>query len=107
MSQTMPDPGMVPVRRDGCALLQYGREFFLRGPQGSGIISINNTAALIWGLCDGVRTLGEIQGMLGRAYQESEASIHGDVQAILEKLNLEGLIRWQGHFQFDCSTTPR
>jgi hypothetical protein len=95
MNRQTPDPGKVPVRQDGCALLQQGREFFLRGPQGPGTLSINNTAALIWGLCDGVRTLGEIQGMLGQAYPEAAASIPGEAQAILEKLHLEGLIRWR------------
>lgn len=55
-------------------------------------IHLNDTATLIWKLCDGSRTVGEIIDLLVREYPGSEAAIGADVQETVQLLFSEGAL---------------
>ena len=45
---------------------------------------LNRTAALIWYLCDGRRTVEQILGLLRDAYPEARSEIDADVRRVLQ-----------------------
>lgn len=53
---------------------------------------LNRTAAEIWELCDGSRTVGTIRGALAARYRVDESLIGGDVAATIAALLASGLI---------------
>ena len=56
------------------------------------MIHCSPTAALVWRLCDGERTVGEIVRLLSETYPEASASIPSDVSATLDTLAREGAL---------------
>ena len=60
-------------------------ELLLYDPVGSRIIQLNPTAALVWQLCDGQRTIGEMVTLLQAAYPDASESIERDVTEILDR----------------------
>lgn len=50
------------------------------------IYYLNGTAALIWRLCDGQRTLGEIVELLSDAYPEDADTVRTQVPELLDEL---------------------
>ena len=49
------------------------------------IMYCNQTASLVWHLCDGQRTVEEIIDLLSDAYPESAGTIADDVHAVLRQ----------------------
>jgi hypothetical protein len=60
-------------------------ELLLYDPSGSRIIQLNSTAALIWQLCDGQRTVQEMISLLQAAYPDASGSIALDVPEMLDR----------------------
>ena len=60
------------------------------------IMYCNSTASLIWGLCDGQRTVQDIIDLLGAAYEQATAAVAVDVQATLEQFHQHGAIGYVG-----------
>jgi pyrroloquinoline quinone biosynthesis protein D len=59
-------------------------------------VHLNDSAALIWKLCDGSRTLKDVIGVLSDAYPEMQATIAADVRSGARMLLQEGaLLRTQ------------
>ena len=56
----------------------------------------NPTASLIWGLCDGQRTVQEIIALLGAAYEQAAAAVAADVEATLGQFYQHGAIGYVG-----------
>ena len=46
-------------------------------------IYLSDSASLVWQLCDGHRTVGDITALLGDAYPEA-ADLHNDVERALQ-----------------------
>ena len=79
--------------------------FELRGGEDDGLAlthpavrrkpAVNETAALVWGLCDGRRTVADLISLLAEAYPESAASIRQDVYDTLFALSDLGAIEWE------------
>lgn len=55
---------------------------------------LNNSAAVIWALCDGKNTLADIENALKKAYPVGEDSIREDINFTLEKLQQKGAIKF-------------
>lgn len=55
-------------------------------------IHLNETATLIWKLCDGSRTVQEIVDLLKKEFPNSEADIAVDVREAVELLAGEGAL---------------
>jgi pyrroloquinoline quinone biosynthesis protein D len=55
-------------------------------------IHLNDTAALIWKLCDGTRTVEDIVHLLGKEYPDMEGQVGHDVRAAISVLEHEGAL---------------
>jgi len=53
---------------------------------------LNQSAGLVWGLCDGERTVADIVRLLAEAYPEAAVDLPGDVARIVRELHLQGVL---------------
>jgi pyrroloquinoline quinone biosynthesis protein D len=67
-------------------------EVLLYHPRQTRAIYLNSTAALIWGLCDGNRSAGEIIQMVGESYSDAAATLEDDVLMTLKELQRNGVL---------------
>ena len=72
-----------PRRADGYRLTQLKDETLLFHPGRATVTYLNDSASMIWQLCDGRRTAGEIATLLAEAYPEQATTISEDVAATL------------------------
>lgn len=62
--------------------------------EGSGrIVEVNQTAALIWQLCDGKRTIVQLSDQVAEAYPDSADQIRKDIPLIVQQLEELGVLR--------------
>lgn len=80
-----------PIRTDGYKLEVLDDELLLYHPAQSRAIYMNETATLIWGLCDG-RTVHEMQEVLVGAYPEASEALQVDIPDTLARLAEFGAI---------------
>ncbi len=78
-----PQPGQLCEEMDG--------EYLIYSPGGSKALFLNGSAALIWNLCDGQRTVQEIVELLADAYPGID--MDAEVQTAIDRLSLEGVLR--------------
>ncbi len=81
-----------PRRKNDYRLEQLDDEMVLYHPAETRILYFNQTASLIWQLCDGERTAGEMIRLLSESYPEAASEIAGDVQATLQQFEEQGCI---------------
>jgi hypothetical protein len=81
-----------PIRRADYRLEQLDDELLLYHPSETKILYLNQSASLVWGLCDGEHSVAEIVQLLNRAYPEAAASIPDDVHAALVEFLQAGCI---------------
>jgi hypothetical protein len=55
-------------------------------------IHLNETASLIWKLCDGTRSIQDIVAFLGQQYPDSRDDLSADVGEAVEMLIREGAL---------------
>lgn len=78
-------PELRPQRNPEFSLEMLDGEMLLLHPVQGRVLHCNRTATLIWQLCDGQRTVGEIAALLKEAFPESAEQIMDDVSAALER----------------------
>lgn len=78
-------PELRPQRKPEFALEVLDGEILLLHPAQGRVLHCNQTAALIWQLCDGRRTIHEIAALLEEAFPESAEGMKADVSAALEQ----------------------
>lgn len=81
----------IPARVDGFLLERMDDEVLLYHPRLAKTIRLNDTAAIVWELCDGARSAGEITTLLEEAYPDDQ-QIDEDVDAVLQRLADEGAL---------------
>jgi hypothetical protein len=91
----LPLPENIPVPSPGFTLEELDDELLLFNPQDGSLLELNSTAALIWQLCDGTRSMAQIKELLSAAYPEAAASIKSDIPQILSHLANLGAIGWK------------
>jgi hypothetical protein len=69
-------------------------ELLLFHPAQAKILYCNETASLIWQLCDGQRTPQEITHLLAAAFPEAADTIADDVEATLRQFLQHGAIEF-------------
>lgn len=69
-------------------------ELLLYHPSDTKIMYCNQTASLVWQLCNGERSGEEIAELLRNAYPDTASSIAEDVAATLQQLAEHGAIEW-------------
>ena len=85
----------TPHRQPDYQLEQIDDELLLFHPSQTTILYCNQTAFLVWQLCDGARNTQEIIDLLGTAYPEAQDSISDDVLTTLEQFEQHGAIELQ------------
>ena len=73
-----------PRRQPDYRLEIIDNELLLFHPTHEKILYCNETASLIWQLCDGQRTVQEIADLLSAAYPEAADTIAGEIKATLD-----------------------
>ena len=76
-----------PRQVKGFLCEQFDGESFLYHPDQTQAIYLNDVAALIWTLCDGNKTVGDLQTMLVEAYPEQAGQIPEDLREALDQLS--------------------
>jgi hypothetical protein len=72
--------------------LQVDEESILYDTATHNVIYLDASALVIWRLCDGQRSVGEIASLIERAYPEERGSIAGDVQKTVDALANAGAL---------------
>ena len=86
-----PEP-VFPKKCEGFLIEHMDGEVVLLHPARNIIIHSNETAALVWQLCDGVHTVDEIVGILASAYPDARAQIEVEVPVTIQKLRAQGAL---------------
>lgn len=81
-----------PKKCEGFLAEQMDGEVVLLHPARNIIIHANETAALVWQLCDGMNTVDQMIVLLGSAYPEAREQIARDVPEIVQKLRELGAL---------------
>ena len=69
----------IPTIQSNFELEEIDGELLLYSPESTRSIYMNSTASIIWRLCDGKLTVGDIVGLLQEAFPEAAESIEEDV----------------------------
>jgi Coenzyme PQQ synthesis protein D (PqqD) len=69
-----------------------GGEVLLYHPQQTRAVYLNPTAALVFGLCDGKRSVQEIGRVLSECYPDDGASLLDDVLTTINELRESGVL---------------
>ncbi len=83
-----------PRRKADYQLEMIDNELLLFHPAQARILYCNQSASLIWQLCDGQSTTQEIVALLAAAYPEAADGIADDVRATLQQLAQHGAIEF-------------
>lgn len=67
-------------------------ELLLYHAERTRVIALNSTASLIWSLCNGGRSLAEVEKLLVDAYPEAASRIPADVEQAVKLLVEEGAL---------------
>jgi hypothetical protein len=81
-----------PLRRDGFLMQQLDGEVILFDPDQTRALCLNETASLIWGLCDGTNTMSDIAQLLRDAFPDAQ-DLTADVQEALKLFSQHDAIR--------------
>lgn len=80
----MPSPDVTTFELDDDLVLYDAR--------GAEAHVLNATAARIWQLCDGTRTIASVAGELATTYALDQAEAQGDVEELVASLEAAGLL---------------
>lgn len=82
----------TPVRTPGYVLEQVGGDYQLRHQSTDTAIYLNQSAAIIWELCDGTRAAGEIKHLLKTSYPDAAGDIESGINDALSMLLEHGAL---------------
>jgi hypothetical protein len=83
-----------PRRKPDYRIEQMDGELLLFHPATNQVMYCNETAAMIWALCDGERTAAEMAELLTSAYPESTAEITRDLEETLARFTAQGAVEY-------------
>jgi coenzyme PQQ biosynthesis protein PqqD len=76
----------------GVVVEEMGQEILLYRPTTHKAIHLNGTAAAIWKLCDGTRTVKDLVTCLEAEFPDAKSRIAQDVQAAVDELLRDGAL---------------
>jgi hypothetical protein len=85
-------PNLNPKKCVGFLVERMDGETVLLHPARNIIIHANETAALIWQMCDGNNSIDDIVNILGGAYPDARAQIAKEVPDTIKKLRAQGAL---------------
>lgn len=74
----------IPHSTEGFELEEIDGEILLYSPSSTKSVYLNSTASLIWRLCDGKQSVGQIINQLIEAFPDAESNIEKDVTRSIE-----------------------
>jgi hypothetical protein len=80
------------ARREGYRLEVVQGELLLFDPGRATVLYCNQTAALVWALCDGARSVDEIVALLAGAFPGAGAALEADVRETVQRLVSHGVV---------------
>ncbi len=81
-----------PKKCIGFLAEQMDGEVVLLHPARNVIIHANETAALVWQMCDGINTIEQIIEILRSVYPDASVQITKDVPDIIQRLRAQGAL---------------
>ena len=81
-----------PVQREGLSLDKTPCCFYVRDTENDIAVRLNSTGVLIWQVCTGDWSVGEIIEVLEENYPDAAATMHDDVMRTLNQLLEEDII---------------
>ena len=84
----------IPTQVAGYHLEQMDGELLLHHPGSTRTVYLNETATLIWQICDGQRTTEEIAQLLQGAFPGTDEVIAGQVDSTIRQLLEYGAIKF-------------
>lgn len=85
----------VPIPNPDYRLEELDDELLLYHPAATKTIYLNQTASLVWQLCDGVRTVSEIAELLCESYPDAADTIRADVESAVERFAEHGAVSFK------------
>ncbi|GJL81884.1 MAG: hypothetical protein DHS20C01_15180 [marine bacterium B5-7] len=86
----------IPKPVEGYRVEEMDGELLLYHPQSTATVYMNNTAALVWQLCDGSRETAEIVSILSESFPDASTSVRQDVIRALETFTEQGALEVSG-----------
>ena len=82
----------IPMVNPDYLVEQFDNEVVLFSLNGADVVALNQTAHLVWRLCQESLTVGQIIGLLSDTYPDQAEEIRADVIAALETMAGHGII---------------
>jgi len=82
----------IPAPADHVETELVDNEVLLYHPRQTTAVYLNPAAAMVWGLCDGARTVADIIALLQDSYPDAGATMVEDVEHAIESLHKDGMI---------------
>jgi hypothetical protein len=83
---------LVPIPTANLETEVVEGEVLVYNPQQTRAVYLNPTAALVFGLCDGKRSVREIIRVLSECYPDGAASLSDDVLTTINELRESGIL---------------
>jgi hypothetical protein len=90
----MMDDGAVPRRSATYRPEDFGDEVVLYDPAAALVVYLNDTASLIWRLCDGQRNIADIKTLLQEGYPAASDQIGEDLRETLRRFVWNGVVEF-------------
>jgi hypothetical protein len=84
----------IPRQISSFRLERLDDDLLLYHPGLTKTVHLNETASLIWQLCDGVRSVEDIATLLQESFPNEAAQIAADIETTLSRLADEGAIEF-------------
>ena len=81
-----------PQRKQEYRLEKMDNELLLFNPQDLVVLYLNESASVIWQLCDGQHTIPQMASLISEAYPEAAPNILGDVQETVKMFKDKGAV---------------
>ena len=78
-------PDAVPIRNPRLQLADMEGEILLYCLDRKTMLQLNESAAAVWRLCDGQRSVGEIVALLSEAFPAASHEIEADIHEIVDR----------------------
>jgi len=92
MNAASPPGARIPVPADFVEAELVDNEVLLYHPRHASAVYLNPTAALVWGLCDGHRTVADVIALLESSYPDATPPVAEGVEAAFAGLQKDGMI---------------
>lgn len=83
---------LIPFPRSGVELADMEGEGVLYSYEKETMVHLNKSAAVIWRLCDGKRTVKEITELIADAFPDAADQVVIDVSETLARFQKEGVL---------------